>query len=77
MPGGEVVVPQHVHHADRGQAGAEQLGPLGHGRADQQPAVAAALNGQLWGEVYFSSISHSAAAMKSSNTFCLLSFLPA
>ena len=28
-------------------------------------------------EVYLLSISHSAAAMKSSNTFCLLSFVPA
>ena len=28
-------------------------------------------------EVYFSAISHSAAAMKSSNTFCFFTFLPA
>jgi hypothetical protein len=29
------------------------------------------------GEVYFSAISHSAAPMKSSKTFCLLSLVPA
>ena len=47
-----------------------------HG-ADQQAAVAAALNRQLRRRVYLFAISHSAAAMKSSNTFCLLSFVPA
>ena len=47
--GGELVEAQHVHHADGRQAGAEQVGPLRHARADEQAAVAAALDGQLVG----------------------------
>ena len=44
---GEQVEPQHVQHADGGQRGREQLRPLGHRRADQQPAVRPAVHGQL------------------------------
>ena len=47
--GRELVEAEHVHDADRGQAGAEQVGPFAHDGADEQPAVAAALNGQLRG----------------------------
>ena len=50
---GELLEPQHVHHAHRGQAGAEQFRPLGHHGADQQPAVAAAVDGQLVGPGVF------------------------
>ena len=52
---------------------AEQVGPLGDRRADQQPAVRAAGDRRAArGRVYLLAISHSAAAMKSSKTFCLL-----
>src|SRR5262249_10565811 len=47
--GGELLEAEHVHDADRRQAGAEQVRPLRHDRADQQAAVAAALDGQLVG----------------------------
>ena len=66
----ELVEPQHVHDADRGDRHAEQVGPLLHHRADQQAAVGAAHDRQPAGRVLLA-ISHSAAAMKSSNTFCL------
>ena len=36
---GELLVPQHVHHADRGQRDGEQIGTLLHHRADEQAAV--------------------------------------
>ena len=45
--GGELVETQHVHDADGGQTGAEQVRPLRHGGADEQTAVAAALDGEL------------------------------
>ena len=76
--GGELVEAQHVHDADGRQARAEQVRPLRHARADQQAAVAAALDRQLArAACTCSSISHSAAAMKSSKTFCFCSFVPA
>ena len=42
----ELVVAQHIHHAHGGNRRAEQLGSLGHRRADQQAAVAAAPDSQ-------------------------------
>ena len=44
---GELVVAQHVHHADRGQRHREEIRPLLHHRADQQPAVRAAHDAEL------------------------------
>src|SRR5262245_33402583 len=41
-----MVVAQHVHHSDCGQASAEQLRLLCQTRPDQQAAIAATLNGQ-------------------------------
>ena len=76
--GGELLEPQHVHDADGRQARPEQVGPLRHHGADQQAAVAAALDRQLLrARCTCLAISHSAAAMKSSKTFCFLSLVPA
>ena len=44
--GQQPVVAPHVQQRHLADHGAEQLGPLQHHRADQQPAVAAALDGQ-------------------------------
>ena len=43
----EQVEAQHVHHADRRQRHRGQVGPLGDRRADQQAAVAAAVQREL------------------------------
>ena len=50
---GEQLEAQHVHHAHGRQASAEQFRPLRHYRADEQPAVAAALDGQFVGSGVF------------------------
>ena len=55
-----------------GRAAPNRSGRCVMAGADQQAAVAAAADRELRGEVYLFAISHSAAAMKSSNTFCLL-----
>ena len=47
-PDRELVESQHVHHPDGRQAGCEQVGPLRHARPDQQPAVAAAVDGKFF-----------------------------
>ena len=49
---GELVEAEHVHDADGGQGGAEEVGALGHAGADEQAAVAAAADGELGALVY-------------------------
>ena len=44
---------QHVHHPDRRQAGAKQVGTLGHDSSHQQSAIAATHDGQLVGAGVF------------------------
>lgn len=44
----EFVEPQHVEHADAGERGAEQVGTLRQACADQQTAVGATADGQLF-----------------------------
>ncbi len=39
------MVAQHVHHGHAAQDGGEEIRPLDHGRAHEQPAVAAAFDG--------------------------------
>ena len=72
------VIAQHVEHADRRQRSAEQIRPLRQHCADQQPAVAAAADRELRRRrVLLRRSAIRAAAMKSSNTFCFCSFVPA
>jgi hypothetical protein len=40
---------QHVHDADAGEGGAEEVGALGHAGTDEEASVAAALNGEVFG----------------------------
>jgi hypothetical protein len=50
LPGdadGELVEAQHIQHADPRDRGAEEIGPLGQTRADEQAAVAAPHNREL------------------------------
>src|SRR6266513_1105559 len=54
-----------------------QIGMLGNRCAHQEAAIASSLDCQLFGRVYFSFIKYSAAAAKSSNTFCFFVRLPA
>ena len=70
---GELVEAQHVHHAHRRQRRAEEVRPLRHAR--RRPAGRRCCR-RRWrasaSTCSCSRIRHSAAAMKSSKTFCLL-----
>jgi hypothetical protein len=68
---------EHVVHANAGQGGAEEVGPLGDARADEQPPLEWPSIASFGVTVTLLAMSHSAAAMKSSKTFCLSSFVPA
>ncbi len=74
----EVAKAQHVEHADLRNRGGEQSPgaairwPRRAGRRSRPPRIARFCAG-----VYFSLIRYSAPATKSSNTFCLCSFMPA
>lgn len=46
---GEFVEAEHVHHADGGQGGSVELGPLGHAGADEEAAIAASADGEAVG----------------------------
>jgi len=45
----ELMKAQHVHDADAGEGGAEEVGALGHAGTDEEASVAAALNGEVFG----------------------------
>ena len=75
---GELGKANHVHHTDRRQCRAKQIGTLVQDRADQQTAVRTALDRELSSVTYIywrSAIR--LAPMKSSKTFCFFSFVPA
>ncbi len=46
---GELVEAEHVHDAHGGEAGPIEFGALGHAGADEQAAIAAALDGEFLG----------------------------
>src|SRR5205085_11937719 len=45
---GKLLEPQHIHYADGRQRRPIQIGPLSHGCADQQSAIAATTSAELW-----------------------------
>ena len=44
----ELLEPQHIHYPDGRQRRPVEIGPLSHAHADQQSAIAATTNAELW-----------------------------
>ena len=74
---GELMVAQHIHHADGRKADGVEVRTLHSQAPTSRPPFEPPRIASLSDEVYFSAMRYSAAAMKSSKTFCLFSSMPA